>query len=227
MTLEDEIARVPMFRRLAAEDRARLAGLARLETFARGQVLFREGDPSLVLYLVVTGRIKVVKSTPSGRDLILDLFGPGDPVGAVAVFEARPFPAAAIALVDATCIGFERDAFLAALDAHPSLVRGLLSGFSLRLVELTARLSDLTGLRVEARIARSILGLAETESERRADGLFVPVRLSRQELADLCGTTIETAIRVMSRWGKDGIVRTEPEGFLLLDRDALSDIAQG
>lgn len=227
LSLEEEIAALPMFRRLKPDDRAGLAALARRAELSRGEVLFRQGDAPKSLWIVLSGRVKVVKSSPSGRELILDLLGPGDPVGAVAVFEGLPYPATALAQISAVCLEIERRGFLALLDSNPSLVRGLLSGFAMRLRELTARLADLSGGRVEARLARALASLAEGASERRPEGLFVPVRLSRQELADLCGTTVETAIRVMSRWSKEGIVRTEPDGFLLLDSEALGELAQG
>ncbi len=227
LPIEAEIARIPMFRRITSEDRGKLAEVSLLADFARGESLFREGDEPKNFFLVISGRVKVIKSTPSGRDLILELFGPGDPVGAVAVFEGVPYPGTAVALLAASCLVIRREGFLALLDGNPSLVRGLLSGFSLRLMELTTRLSDLSGAKVEARIARAISSLAEESGERRAEGLYVPVRLSRQELADLCGTTIETAIRVMSRWNKEGIVRTEPEGFLVLAPQALGELALG
>jgi CRP-like cAMP-binding protein len=160
--------------------------------------------------------------TPSGKDIILEIFGPGDPLGAVAVYEGRPFPASAVALEDTACILVPRAAFFALLEAHPSLVRGLLLGLTHRLVELTNRLTDLTGGRVEARFARLFLKLAQDLGRPVPDGTFIPLALSRQELADMTGTTIETCIRIMSRWGKEDIVRTEKEGFVVLDKAALT-----
>jgi CRP/FNR family transcriptional regulator len=94
-----------------------------------------------------------------------------------------------------------------------------------RLVELTNRLAELSGSRVEARFARLFLKLGDNVGRPVNGGIGIPMALSRQELADLTGTTIETAIRIMSRWGKDEIVRTDKDGFVLLDRAALEEIA--
>ena len=175
--------------------------------------------------MVTSGRVKVFKMTPMGKDVILEIFGVGDPIGAVAVYEGWPFPASAVALDDTTCVLIERHAFFMLLEQYPSLVRGLLLGLTQRLIELTNRLAELTGGRVEPRFARLFLKLAG-EMGRQADGgLFIPMPLSRQELADLTGTTIETAIRIMSRWGKQSIVRTDKDGFLLQDRPALDALA--
>jgi CRP/FNR family transcriptional regulator len=78
---------------------------------------------------------------------------------------------------------------------------------------------------VEARIARLFLKLGENMGRPGPDGVSIPMALSRQELADLTGTTIETCIRIMSRWGKDDIVRTEKDGFVLVDKAALEELA--
>ena len=87
-------------RRLAPEDRARLAAVSRVREYARNDVIFEEGSPSDCFYTIAAGRVKVAKSTPAGKDVILEVFGPGDPFGAVAVYEGKPFPASAIALED-------------------------------------------------------------------------------------------------------------------------------
>jgi CRP/FNR family transcriptional regulator len=157
----------------------------------------------------------------------LDIFGPGDPLGAVAVYEARPYPATAIALELTTCLTVSRQAFFALLERYPTLVRGLLTGLTHRLVELTNRLAELSGGRIEARLARFFLKLAHDIGERRPEGIFIPLVLSRQEIADMIGTTIETSIRIMSRWGKDQLVRTDKDGFLVIDHAGLEALALG
>jgi CRP-like cAMP-binding protein len=215
----------PIFRRLSADDRARLVPHARIRDFARGDQIFAEGSPSDRFYVITSGRVKVFKMTPAGKDVILEIFGVGDPLGAVAVYEGWPFPASAVALEDTTCITIERSAFFALLEQHPSLVRGLLLGLTYRLIELTNRLAELTGGRVEPRFARLFLKLAGEVGTPARGGTLIAMPLSRQELADLTGTTIETAIRIMSRWGKQGIVLTEKEGFLLLDPKALEALS--
>ena len=218
------LAQISLFGRVNAEDRDRLAAVAQLRNYDRGDSVFQEGDPSDFFLIVVTGRVKVFKRTPSGNDRILEIFGPGGPLGAVAAYEARPYPASAEAMETTTCLLIPRQAFFALLEQHPSLVRGLLGSLSHRLVELTTRLAELTGGRVESRFARLFLKLADQLGRPERGGVFIPLPLARQELADLTGTTIETCIRIMSRWGKDDIVRTEKEGFVVLDKAALAAI---
>ena len=223
--LDEVFRRTTIFRRLAAEDRQRLSAAATLRAYEKGALLFSEGDPADQLYTIVDGRVKVFKTTSRGSDVILELFGPGDPVGAVAVYESRPYPASAVALEPTTCVTIPRQAFFTLLETYPTMVRGLLIGLNHRLVELTTRLSELAGGRVEARLARFFLKLASDMGQRRPEGLFIPLVLSRQELADMIGTTVETSIRIMSRWSKQDLVRTEKDGFIVVDRHALEAIA--
>lgn len=224
-SLDDIFRRTTIFRRLAADDRQRLIGVASVRAFEKSALLFSEGDPSDHLYTIVSGRVKVFKTTPRGADVILEIFGPGDPVGAVAVYESRPYPASATALEPTTCVVIPRQNFFTLLETHPTMVRGLLIGLNHRLVELTTRLSELSGARVEARLARFFLKLATDMGQRRPEGIFIALVLSRQELADMIGTTIETSIRIMSRWNRQDLVRTEKDGFIVVDRHALEAIA--
>ena len=223
--LDDVLRHTTIFRRLGGDDRKRLAAVATTRSYDKGTVLFAEGDPSEQLYTVIEGRVKVFKTTARGTDVILEIFGPGDPVGAVAVYESRAYPATAAALEPTRCLLIPRQTFFALLEAHPTMVRGLLVGLTHRLVELTNRLAELTGGRVEARLARFFLKLVSEMGQPRPNGTFIPLVLSRQEIADMIGTTIETSIRIMSRWGRDDVVRTEKDGFLVVDRPALETIA--
>jgi CRP/FNR family transcriptional regulator len=225
-TAEELLRTTPIFSRLAPADRRSIAEVSRVEQFEKGAVIFEQESPSDAFYAIVAGRVKIFKMMPNGKDLILEVFGPGDPLGAVAAYMDRPFPASAMALEDTTCVIIPRTQFFRLLESYPSLVRGLLLGLTTRLVELTNRLAELTGGRIEPRFARLFLKLASEMGRAERGGTLIPLPLSRQELADMTGTTVETCIRIMSRWNKDGSVHTEKDGFLVLDRGALERIAR-
>lgn len=179
-----------------------------------------------MFHFVLGGRIKIVKSAAAGRDIILEIFGPGDPVGAVAAYEERDFPATAVALEASSLLSVPRQDFFALLAANPLLARGLLLGLTRRMIELTRKLAERSS-RVEYRVARLFLTLADRVGKAEKAGVQIPLVLSRQEIADMVGITQETAIRIMSRWGKDGILATEEAGFLIPDRGALERIPPG
>jgi CRP-like cAMP-binding protein len=208
-TAEELLRTTPIFSRLSPADRKTIAEVSRVQEFAKGDTIFEQDSPSDAFYAISAGRVKIFKMMPNGKDVILEVFGPGDPLGAVAAYMDRPFPASASALEDTICVIIPRAAFFRLLETQPSLVRGLLLGLTFRLVELTNRLAELSGGRIEPRFARLFLKLASEMGRAERGGTFIPLALSRQELADLTGTTIETCIRIMSRWNKDDVVRTE------------------
>ncbi len=222
----ESLSQIPLFRRVIAEDRARLAGVSHVRHYERGDVVFEEGDPSDFFFVVMSGRVKVFKRASNGHERILEIFGQGGLLGAVAAYETRPFPASAAAIESTNCLLTPRPEFFALLEERPSLVRGLLGSLSIRLMELTARLAELTGGRVESRFARLFLKLGDQMGRPDRGGVFLPMVLSRQELADLTGTTIETCIRIMSRWSKDNVLLTDKDGFVILDRAALEALAE-
>jgi exodeoxyribonuclease V gamma subunit len=193
-----------------------------LETWGVGDRLARDvlGDVDAHL----AGEVLRLSGTlPPGRlgGAALD----DDPLGAVAVYEGAPFMASAVALEPSRVLSIEQRAFFRLLEDDPAMVRGLLSGLTIRLAELTRRLAEVSGARVEARFARLFLKLCDQIGRAERGGTFVPMALARQELADLTGTTIETAIRIMSRWQKEDVLHTEKDGFVVLNREALEDAA--
>jgi CRP-like cAMP-binding protein len=223
--IDDAFRAVALFRALSGDDRARLAEVSALRFYEKGEALFAEGDTSDFLYTILSGHAKVIKSIPSGKEVILEIFGPGDPIGAIAAYEDRPYPATAVAIERTSCLLVRRAPFFGLLQRHPTLVKGFILGLTQRIVELTKRIPEVAGGRVETRFAHLFLKLADKAGRPGPEGTFIPMALSRQDLADLTGTTIESCIRIMSRWGKEGTVRTEKEGFVLLDRPALEKLA--
>jgi CRP-like cAMP-binding protein len=218
------LTRLPTFRRVSAEDRLRVVAVSTVQAYEHGQTIFEEGDAATDFINVVTGRAKVFKHMPGGRSVILQIITEGQPLGAVAAFEGRPYPASAVALEHTTCLAIPRQAFFTLLQQSPTLMSGVLSSLTGRLIELTDRLADLTGAHVDTRFARLFLKLADQLGRPDRGGTLIPLVLSRQELADLTGTTIETCIRIMSRWGKDDVVRTEKDGFVVINRKALLEL---
>lgn len=121
---DDLLRKISLFRRIAPSDRARIAEVAYLKRYAQGDVIFREGDPGDTFLTIVEGRVKVFKATPAGKEIILEIFGTGDPLGAVAVYENADLPASAIALESTECLAIAQRDFFALLEQHPALVRG-------------------------------------------------------------------------------------------------------
>jgi CRP-like cAMP-binding protein len=206
---------IPLLATLKKDDRDALEPLCRMRGYEKGETIFREGDPADRIHFVYAGRVKIVKSA-GARDVILEILGPGEPVGAVAAFERGKFPASAVAIEPSGLVSIPEREFFALLERRPDMTRRMLGGLTVRLMMLNKRLADMTGS-AESRAARLFVTLAERMGQKTPEGMFIPLALSRQELADLIGTTLETAIRLMSRWQKEDVVITRADGFVIRD----------
>lgn len=216
----------PALQGVSATTREALSRIATPRYFAAGEEILRQGRPTAGFFVLVSGHVKMRRRLASGRSVILSLFGPGDLFGAVAALGGDSADADIVALERAACLEVGREELFELFAGRPDLIAELLPVLTHRLAECRNCIVELTCYRVEARLARIFLGLAESEGvPGECGGLLVPLHLSRQEIADLSGTTLETAIRVMSRWGKDGIVETREEDFLVHDPAALREIA--
>jgi CRP/FNR family transcriptional regulator len=220
------VGSLPFFRGMAAEERAQIQGIAALRDLARGDVLWNAGDPADALTLIVKGRVKIVRHG-EGADMILEIFGQGEPVGAVAVYNRMKYPASAIALEPTAVLQIPSRDYFALLERHPDLSRSLISEMTRLYMALTRKLEESRSQRVEARVAQLFLSLAERMGRDGEGGTVVPITLSRQEVAEMVGTTVETSIRVLSRWGREGVLVTGQGRFVIPSLDVLHAIAEG
>jgi CRP/FNR family transcriptional regulator len=215
-----------MFRSLPPEERERLAGIAVLRDLKKGEILWNAGDPADALTLIVSGRVKIVRHG-AGGDFILEIFGVGEPVGAVAVFNRMPYPASAVALEPTALVVLPSRDYFALLERHPELARSLMGELTRLYLSLTRKMEDLRGQRVEARIAQLFLSLCERMGRETPEGTLIPMKLSRLEIAEMIGTTVETAIRVMSRWNRGRVLVTGTGRFVVPSLERLRAIAEG
>ncbi|GMU67120.1 MAG: putative transcriptional regulator [Acidobacteriota bacterium] len=211
----------PPFDALPEQVRAALREIGASRDYVRGDVVLAQGGESRTVRVVLSGRAKLTRDLVGGRTVVLALFGPGEFCGAIPALSGLPSDASIVALGPLSVLEIERDAFLELIAGRPELLGVLLPALAGRLTECTNCLVELTGERVESRLAALFLRLADDCGVAAARGVLVPIRLSRQELADLVGTTLETAIRIFSRWHKSGVLETGDDGFLLVDRGAL------
>jgi CRP/FNR family transcriptional regulator, nitrogen oxide reductase regulator len=217
----------PVFAGLPAKEIETLAGAAREESYRAREYVFLEGDPARWLCLVTSGRVKILRHSRAGRDVVLDLLGPGGIFGGVAVIEKRPYPAAAQAVELTTVLKIPAEALTAATERHPDIIKEMALMIGRRLREAHDAVKSLSVDPVEARLAATLLRLAERDGTRAKAGLALPFHLTRQSLADMTGTTVETTIRSVSRWLKAGLVVDEGGRLVIMDKAALAEIAAG
>lgn len=209
------LERIVLFRCLNPAETRALSQVCRLQVCERGGTVFVEGARAKEMSFVALGTVKIVKATPT-RSVILRIVGAGSPVGIVAAWEGRPYPGTAIAIEPSTIVHVPDREFFALTDRHPEILRQLLKLMMDRQVQMGQRVSEMTGS-VETRVAQALLDLILSSGRAEGQGAAISLALTRQEIADLAGTTVETAIRIMSRWNKEGFVLTEGDGFLVPD----------
>lgn len=218
--LHAALAELPTFSGLPAPLRARVEALATLQELAKGDTLWHAGDPAESLCVVVSGRVKIVRHADSG-DIILEMFGPTETVGVVAVYNQIPYPATAIAMEPTLLVRLPRRDWFELIERDSGFARGMMLQLTRLNMSLTRKLAAMHGKRVGARVATLFLSLADRLGRATEAGTEIPLALSRQEIAELVGTTVESAIRVMSRWNREGVLVTGHERFVIPDRDRL------
>jgi len=211
------------FRTLPPAERDAVAAATRERRFEEGATIFIEGQSADAVWAVKEGRVHIMKSGPEGREIVLEVISPGELFGAIAALEERPYPASAVAadpcVVWSLPASFARDLCC----RHPALRSVILQQVTSRLRSAHDRLRSVALEPVEQRLARALLALAEKIGEEK-DGLTV-VSVTRQQLANMIGTTVETTIRITSRWQRAGIVSSSRHELGLKDRAALRKLA--
>ena len=195
---------------------AQMAVECRLET---GESVFWEGDAPDWFYVIAEGRIKVIRHSSTGKELIIAFFGPGEMFGEVAVFENKPYPASAQATAGTVILGIRSKDFLSFAASHPYVNLKIINVLSGRLRDAQDRLRDFAGERVEQRLSRTMLMLSAKI------GPTLP--FTREEIADMAGTTTETTIRFMSRLKEGGIIQSSRGKITILDETKLRLLREG
>ena len=199
--------------------------VAQTRRYERGQRIFEEGATSEFFYTTTSGSVKFVKTSLQGNDSIVGIASGICPLNPDGLDNGRLFLATAVALEDTTCILVPKRELVALFEEPPSVALRLYRELCESLDASFTRITELSRGTVEVRLAQLFLRLARTAGHVQGRATVIPVRLSRQELADAIGTTIETCIRLMSRWGKRRFIYTSDGGFIVSDADRLEFLA--
>ena len=192
----------------------------------RGEVIWEQGQPADALYVICTGATKLSRKWPDGREMILDLVFRGHMMGEEAAVAGAVHATTAVALAAGRAVRLEGAVLRKLLAADPALCQRLLNVAVERQANFARRLDELNHGAVESRLARVLLRIGEEVGLKDSRGVFVPVHLSRGDLADLVGCRVETTIRVMTRWQREGVVETQREGLVLREREVLEVAAR-
>lgn len=215
--IKKHLASSVLFSGLSEQELDTIAGITVVKKISRGESVFFEGDEANGFYMVIEGRVKIYKMSLEGKEQILHIFGPGEPIGEVPVFHGQPFPANAMALVHTKLLFFPRQEFVDLVTANPSLALNMLAMLSLRLRRFASQIESLSLKEVPGRLAAYLLYLSEEQGSTSQVILEIP----KGQLASLLGTIPETLSRIFARMSEERLIRVEGRTIYITDYEGL------
>jgi CRP/FNR family transcriptional regulator, nitrogen oxide reductase regulator len=215
-----------IFRGLSADVLDRIRATAHRRRLARDEVVFHQGDPATSFYVVVFGRLRVSQTTAEGSQLIVRYLGASEIVGYSALSDVAAYPGTVTAVDDSYLIGWSKPAIQQLMTEHSRIAMNAVAILGGRYHETQIRLGELSTQSVDRRLAHTLLRLVRQAGRRTAVGIEISFPLTRQDLAELAGTTLHTVSRTLSTWERQGIVLSGRRRVVVCALEALTTIAQ-
>ncbi len=221
---EGLLAAARLFAGVGRAELHRIAEMARFVSRPAGGEFFAQGDPAAAFFLLIEGRTRIVQITPDGQQVTLRYIAPGEVFGAVPLFAGGPWPATALAVVDSTAARWSREATDRLTAQHPIILSNALAIVGERVREIEDRYRELATERVEQRVAHALLHLANV-TEKSPAGAAIDFPISRQDIAELTGTTLHTVSRILSAWEQQGVIESRRMHVRILRPEGVRAIA--
>jgi CRP/FNR family transcriptional regulator len=215
-----------LFNALTTQEQENLIRSTFMAYAERGETIWLSGSPSSFCAIVASGFVKMTRTTPSGQEVAMELLGPGQAFGLLAAIEGRPFPLSAIAVTHCWYLKIPTKALLDVYNSSSALKDQIVRNLGPRLRRAHSMMSRLSTGSAAERIAAVLFILADSYGQQVGKKIRLVVPLTRQEIGEMAGTTVETTIRVMSRWQREGILETDHHVVTILDSSQLERILQ-
>ena len=210
-----------LFSNLSPEELRLLAAHAVRKHFAQGELLFSEGETCKGLHIIVTGKLRIFKSSPGGREQVLAVEGPGGSVAELPVFDGGPYPASVSAIEESQILFISRSDFRSFCLARPEVALKMLAVVGARLRRLVGIIEELSFTTVRQRLASVLVRLAQTGGLRTERGIEIQLPGTHQDLAHQLGTVRELVSRNLMRLQAEGLVQVEARHITVLDLPGL------
>lgn len=218
------LARLPLFEQLSEDQRVRVVAAGHETAFARGEIVFHEGERAEALFVVLSGQVKLVRYSPKGRELLLHLVHPGQTFAEAALFAGNTYPATAEVMEPTQVWSLPRAALSDLLRTAPELALAMLGSVSMWTRKLASKLELLTQRRVEERVAMYLIARAGVDELKPGD--TIPLAEARNLIAAQCGTAPEVLSRTFRRLEEDGIIEAAPHHVTVVDPGKLRSLAE-
>ncbi len=220
-----DIRKVSIFNTLSDRDAKEISPYLLTQRFRKKETIFSEGDPSEWFYIVVRGKVKITKLSQEGKEIILEIISPLEFFGGIAVVRGFPYPANAVAMEDTETLRISKKNLLSVLDRFPNLMYCMATNIGDRIKGSHEMLKSIALEKVEARIASLLVKLSDKAGERVPEGVAIDMKLTKQDIAEMVGTTVETSIRTMSKLSKAGLVAHKGGKIIIRDLERLKSLA--
>ncbi len=218
------LAKVDLFENIKSADLEIIANSAMEMELLKDEVLFLQGDPAEKIFLLLQGHIKMVQTHHDGQQILIRVAGPIEMLGAVALGRVNAYPASAFAISNCRVAYWTREKLLGLIEIIPLLASNTMHFMADKIQVMQDRFRLIATQKVEQRLAHTLINLMRTSGKPTETGIQINVALSRQELAEMIGTTLYTVSRLLQQWEKNHIVKCGREKIEILDQQALVKI---
>jgi CRP/FNR family transcriptional regulator, nitrogen oxide reductase regulator len=220
------VAHLPLFAGLSAVEIDSLLKEARALRHPKNTNVFEQGADAHSLFLLLHGHVRAEKTTPHGGQIVVRYVSAGEIFGVAEAIGLKTYPATAVAAVDSMSLAWPSAAWPRMVAAHPALAANTLQTVGARLQDAHTRVMEMTTEEVERRIAHAILRLVKQAGRKVDDGIEIDFPITRQDLAELTGTTLHTVSRILSAWEQLGLVVSDRQRITLRDPHRLFALAE-
>ena len=217
---------VPLFRGLDEAQQDAVLAQAHTRRVPKGGTAFDEGAEATAFFVLVSGHMKAVKTTPSGQQAVVHVINPNDFFGCVALMGYPTYPATAVAVVDSIVLAWDTAALNQLMASYPQIAANALPGLGGRKRDAHTQFLELSTERVERRVAHALLRLVRHAGKKVDGGVEIDYPVTRQEIAEMSSTTLHTVSRVLSAWESDGILEGGRQRIVVKKPHALVAIAE-
>jgi CRP-like cAMP-binding protein len=221
------VRKAKLFDGLGEVEFSALLGEASSRSRSDGSFFFMQGDPADNSYVLVSGKVRLSQLNPDGQGVILGYIGPGREFGIIAAVNAAHYPVSAQAVGESVAIYWSKQTIQRLMDRNPEIQRNALQIMARQIAEFQTRIRELSTQRVENRIARTLLRLSRQSGQEIESGILIDLPLTRQDIAEMTGTTLYTVSRTLRHWEAQGVIRSRRSQVIIRSPDRLKEIAEG
>jgi CRP/FNR family transcriptional regulator, nitrogen oxide reductase regulator len=221
------VADLPVFAGLGPEDLDEILREARSVRYPKDTSVFEQGAEAQSFFVLLHGHLRVEKTTPQGNQIVVRYVSAGELFGVAQALALKHYPATAVAAVDSVALSWPSTSWSRLIARFPSLAAGALQTVGHRLQETQTRVMEMSSEQVEQRVAHALLRLAKQAGVKVDSGIEIDFPISRQDVAEMTGTTLHTVSRILSAWEQQGLVEGGRQRIVLRDPHKLFSLAEG